>query len=106
MPDWKEKGAPLETPTKEDRFLFLAEKRAVKLPTPPKMHNAGNYIVSLGDVCRWLGRQAEALGAEIYPGFAAAELLEENDRIVGVATSDMGIRQGFQMQGPRSSSSP
>ena len=96
LPDWKEQGAPLETPAKEDRFLFLTEKRAVKLPTPPQMHNEGNYIVSLGDVCRWLGRQAEALGVEIYPGFAAAELLEEDDRIVGVATGDMGIGKDGQ----------
>ena len=96
LPDWRAQGAPLETPAKEDRFLFLTEKRAVKLPTPPQMHNEGNYIVSLGDVCRWLGRQAEALGVEIYPGFAAAELLEEDDRIVGVATGDMGIGKDGQ----------
>jgi electron-transferring-flavoprotein dehydrogenase len=96
LPDWKAQGAPLETPANEDRFLFLTEKRAIKLPTPPQMHNEGNYIVSLGDVCRWLGRQAEALGVEIYPGFAAAELLEENGRIVGVATGDMGIGKDGQ----------
>jgi electron-transferring-flavoprotein dehydrogenase len=96
LPDWKAQGAPLETPAKEDRFLFLTEKRAMKLPTPPQMHNEGNYIVSLGDVCRWLGRQAEALGVEIYPGFAAAELLEENGRVVGVATGDMGIGKDGQ----------
>ena len=91
IPDWREKGAPLTTPATTDRFMFLTESRAFALPTPPQMHNHGNYIVSLGDVCRWLGSQAEELGVEIYPGFAAADLLEEDGRIVGVATGDMGI---------------
>ena len=91
IPDWQEKGAPLDTPAGDDRFLFLTATRAFRLPTPPQMHNHGNYIVSLGNVCRWLGQQAEALGVEIYPGFAAAELLEEDGRIVGIATGDMGI---------------
>ena len=91
IPDWKEKGAPLDTPAKEDRFLFLTETKSYKLPTPPQMHNHGNYIVSLGNVVRWLGQQAEELGVEIYPGFAASELLEEDGRIVGIATGDMGV---------------
>ncbi len=91
IPDWKEKGAPLLTPAADDRFMFLTEQRGIRLPTPPQMHNHGNYIVSLGDVCRWLATQAEELGVEIYPGFAAAELLEEDGRITGVATGDMGI---------------
>jgi electron-transferring-flavoprotein dehydrogenase len=91
LPDWAEQGAPLLTPAGEDRFLFLTETRAFKLPTPPQMNNHGNFIVSLGNVCRWLATQAEALGVEIYPGFAAAELLEEDGRILGVATGDMGI---------------
>jgi electron-transferring-flavoprotein dehydrogenase len=91
IPDWREKGAPLETPATDDRFLFLTATRAFRLPTPPQMHNHGNYIVSLGNVCRWLATQAEELGVEIYPGFAAAELLEEDGRIVGIATGDMGI---------------
>ena len=91
IPDWKEKGAPLDTPAGEDRFLFLTADTSFRLPTPPQMHNHGNYIVSLGNVVRWLGQQAEALGVEIYPGFAAAELLEEDGRIVGIATGDMGI---------------
>ncbi len=91
IPDWQEKGAPLTTPAREDRFLYLTARRAVRLPTPPQMNNHGNYIVSLGDFVRWLGAQAESLGVEIYPGFAAAELLEEDGRIVGVATGDMGI---------------
>jgi electron-transferring-flavoprotein dehydrogenase len=91
LPDWRERGAPLSTPATDDRFLYLTERYAIRLPTPPQMHNHGNYVVSLGDVCRWLATQAEALGVEIYPGFPAAELLEEEGRIVGVVTGDMGI---------------
>ncbi|MBN9562170.1 MAG: electron transfer flavoprotein-ubiquinone oxidoreductase [Alphaproteobacteria bacterium] len=91
IPDWREKDAPLTTQGREDRFLLLTATRAFKLPTPPQMNNHGNYIVSLGNVCRWLAEQAEALGVEIYPGFAAAEVLEEDGRVVGVATGDMGI---------------
>ena len=68
LPDWRDKGAPLNTPVSRDRFLYLTAKRAFALPTPPQMHNSGNYIVSLGNVVKWLGEQAEALGAEIYPG--------------------------------------
>ena len=93
LPDWKARGAPLNTPATDDRFLFLTAKTSIRLPTPPQMHNAGNYIVSLGDVVRWLGQQAEALGVEIYPGFAAAEVLIEDGRVVGVATGDMGINK-------------
>jgi len=96
IPDWKDKGAPLETPALEDRFLFLTKTKAYKLPTPPQMNNHGNYIVSLGNVCRWLGQQAEALGVELYPGFAAAEFLEEDGRVVGIATGDMGIGKDGQ----------
>ncbi|MFL5281972.1 MAG: electron transfer flavoprotein-ubiquinone oxidoreductase [Rhodopila sp.] len=96
FPDWKERGAPLHTPAGEDRFLYMTETKAYRLPTPPQMKNHGNYIVSLGNVVRWLGQQAEALGVEIYPGFAATELLEEDGRIVGIATGDMGIGKGGQ----------
>ena len=92
IPDWQAKGAPLNTPATDDHFLFLSEKKAYRLPTPPQMHNHGNYVVSLGNVCRWLGQQAEQLGVEIYPGFAAAEVLYDGSgRVVGVATGDMGI---------------
>ena len=91
IPDWQDRNAPLTTPAKDDRFLYLTETRAFRLPTPPQMNNHGNYIVSLGNVCRWLATQAEELGVEIYPGFAAAELLEDAGRIVGIATGDMGI---------------
>src|SRR3954462_12245524 len=69
IPDWKERGAPLNTPATEDRFLFLTQPWALRLPTPPQMHNHGNYIISLGNFCRWLAQQAEELGVEIYPGF-------------------------------------
>ena len=92
VPDWKERGAPLLTAVKKDRFLYLTEKRAVRLPTPPQMANHGNYIISLGNVCRWLAGEAEALGVAIFPGFAAAEVLFHDDGSVkGVATGDMGI---------------
>ncbi|MBX3668818.1 MAG: electron transfer flavoprotein-ubiquinone oxidoreductase [Rhodocyclaceae bacterium] len=97
LPNWKELGAPLDTPAGEDRFLFLTEARAIKLPTPPSMYNHGNYIVSLGRVCRWLGEQAEALGVEVYPGFAAAVVLYNDDGSVrGVATGDMGVGRDGQ----------
>ena len=91
IPDWAARGAPLTTPAGEDKFLFMTETRAIRMPTPPQMHNHGNYIVSLGNVCRWLAAQAEELGVEIYPGFAAAEVLEEDGRVVGIATGDMGV---------------
>jgi electron-transferring-flavoprotein dehydrogenase len=98
IPDWKEKGAPLHTPVSEDRFLFLTATRALRTPSwalPACFKNHGNYVVSLGNVCRWLGQQAEALGVEIFPGFAAAEVLYEGNAVKGVATGDMGInRQG------------
>lgn len=96
IPDWKEKGAPLNTPAQDDHFLFLTEKKAFELPTPPQMHNHGNYIISLGNFCRWLGQQAEELGVEIYPGFAAAEVLyDDTGAVKGVATGDMGLdREG------------
>ncbi|MCB1884055.1 MAG: electron transfer flavoprotein-ubiquinone oxidoreductase [Geminicoccaceae bacterium] len=100
LPDWKAKGAPLNVPAKDDRFLFLTEKGAYRLPTPPQMHNEGNYVVSLANVCRWLGEQAEALGVEVFPGFAAAEVLyDEDGRVKGVATGDMGITKAGE-EGP------
>jgi len=97
IPDWQAKGAPLHTPAKEDRFLFLTAGSARRLPTPPQMHNHGNYIVSLGNLCRWLATQAEGLGVEIYPGFAAAEVLYgEDGHVVGVATGNMGVGKDGQ----------
>ena len=92
IPDWRGRGAPLVTAAAEDRFLLLTTTRAIPLPIPPDMANHGNYIISLGNLCRWLGREAEALGVEIYPGFAAAEVLYDAvGRVRGVATGDMGI---------------
>jgi electron-transferring-flavoprotein dehydrogenase len=95
IPDWKEKGAPIETEVSDDQFLFLTKSGSYRFPNflmPRLMNNHGNYIVSLGEVCRWLGQQAEALGVEIYPGFAAAEVLyNEDGSVKGVATGDMGI---------------
>jgi flavin-dependent dehydrogenase len=94
FPDWQALGAPLETPVTEDRFLILTETGARRIPNgllPRLMDNHGMYIVSLGNVCRWLGQQAEALGVEIYPGFPAAEILyDDNGAVRGVATGDMG----------------
>ena len=95
MPDWKERGAPLNVPVTEDRFMFLSETGARPVPNwalPDNFKNHGNYVISLASVTRWLGQQAEALGVEIFPGFPAAEILYNGDGAVkGVATGDMGI---------------
>ncbi len=100
FPDWQERGAPLNTPAAEDRFLYLTERGSRRLPTPPQMNNHGNYIISLGNFCRWLAGEAEQLGVEIYPGFAAAEVLyDETGRVVGVATGDMGIGKNGEPTG-------
>jgi len=92
IPDWKERNAPLKTEARQDRFFFLTKKRAFRLPTPPQMLNEGNYIISLGHLGCWLAGQAEALGVDIFPGFAASEVLYDgNGAVMGVATGDMGI---------------
>lgn len=91
FPDWKERGAPLKTPVTEDRFFFLTKTKSFRLPTPPFMHNKGNYIISLGELGKWLASQAESLGVEIFAGFAASELLYRDDAVIGVATNDAGI---------------
>ena len=94
IPEWRSEDEPLRTAVSADRFYFLGQSGAVRLPNllmPPLMSNHGNFIVSLGDVCRYLGRKAEALGVEIYPGFAAAELLFEGQAVIGIATGDMGV---------------
>jgi len=95
IPDWKEKGAPIETEVREDKFFFLSRGGGLRLPNilmPPLMGNHGNYIVSLGALCIWLAEQAAELGVEIYPGFAATEVLYDNEgAVVGVATGDMGV---------------
>ncbi|MEZ5814838.1 MAG: electron transfer flavoprotein-ubiquinone oxidoreductase [Alphaproteobacteria bacterium] len=92
IPDWKARNAPLKTPATKDKFLFLTKDKAFPFPTPPQMHNKGNYIISLGNLARWLAQQAEALGVEIFPGFAAAEVLyNDAGAVIGVATGDMGV---------------
>lgn len=95
FPNWKEMGAPLNTEVSEDQFLFLTERKATKVPTallPKCFQNHGNYVISLANVVRWLGEQAENLGVEIFPGFAASEILyHENGAVKGVVTGDMGI---------------
>ena len=106
FPKWKEMGAPLITPVKrDDIYIFKDETHARKVPNffvPKPMHNEGNYIISLGNLCRWLGEQAESLGVEIYPGFAAQEILyDEQEKVVrGIITGDMGVdRQGNPKEG-------
>ncbi|MFD2204315.1 electron transfer flavoprotein-ubiquinone oxidoreductase [Kiloniella antarctica] len=95
IPDWKEKGAPLNAPVSDEKFMLLSEKGSCEIPVgllPSQMHNDGNYVISLGNLCRWLGERAEELGVEIYPGFAASEVVyHEDGRVKGVATGDMGI---------------
>ena len=95
LPEWRTQGAPLDTPVTDDRFLVLTKDKAYRIPAwsmPKTMDNHGNFIASLGNLCKWLGTQAESLGVEIYPGFAAAEVLyDEQGAVAGVATGDMGI---------------
>ncbi len=92
IPDWRGRGAPLETAVTHDRFAWLTRTAMIPLPTPSAMGNRGNYIVSLGNLCRWLAAEAEALGVEIFPGFAAvAPLLDADGGVRGVATGDMGV---------------
>ena len=100
FPDWKEQGAPLNVPVVEDRFLFLTESSATKVPNallPANFQNHGNYVISLGNVTRWLGTKAEELGVEIFPGFAGAEVLyDEKGAVKGVATGNMGVGRDGQ----------
>ncbi|MCH4092723.1 MAG: electron transfer flavoprotein-ubiquinone oxidoreductase [Acetobacter peroxydans] len=95
LPDWRERGAPLNTPVTAEDMLYLTRTSSVRVPmldrVMPHMANHGNYVVSLGEVCRWLAAQAEELGVEIYPGFAGADVLIEDNRVVGVVTGDMGV---------------
>jgi electron-transferring-flavoprotein dehydrogenase len=98
LPGWREEeGHPFKTPVTADHFLLLGPAGSVRLPNfamPPLMNNHGNYIVSLGNVCRWLGTKAEELGVEIYPGFAATEVLYNDEgAVIGVATGDMGVER-------------
>src|SRR3989440_10374174 len=95
IPEWRTEDSPIKTAVRDDRFYWLGQSAALRLPNvmmPPLMSNHGNYVVSLGNVCRWLATKAEGLGVEIYPGFAAAEVLfDANGAVAGVATGDMGI---------------
>lgn len=92
LPDWKDRGAPLTTPATKDEFLFFTASKAISLPTPPQMRNKGNYIGSLGALCKWLAQEAEALGVEIYPGFAVAEcLFNEKGDVIGIQTVPQGL---------------
>jgi len=99
-PTWKEDGAPLNQPVTEDRFMFLTETGSLKVPNfglPANFQNHGNYVISLGNLCRWLGTKAEELGVEIYPGFAGAEILyNEQGAVRGVATGNMGVGRDGQ----------
>lgn len=92
LPDWKNLNSPVQLEAIEDNFLYLTEKKAFTLPTPPTMKNEGNYIISLSQFCRWLATQAEQLGVEIYAGFPASEeIIDEKGTVVGVTTPDMGL---------------
>lgn len=103
FPDWKERGAPLDTEVKDDRFYYLNENGGFRFPNfmfPPLMSNHGCYAGSLGNICKWLAEQAEAMGVEIYPGFPAADLVIEDDVVKGVVTGDFGVaRDGGQKDG-------
>ncbi|AQS87767.1 electron transfer flavoprotein-ubiquinone oxidoreductase [Neoasaia chiangmaiensis NBRC 101099] len=103
LPDWQDRDAPLRTQVSEESMLFLTESKSYAIPyldrVMPHMNNHGNYVVSLGEVCRWLGAQAETMGIEIYPGFAGADLFIEDGRLAGVITGDMGITRSGE-QGP------
>ena len=102
LPDWRDSGAPVSVPVTEDRFLFLSERSAWRWPSwlmPREFDNHGNYVISLGNLCRWLAAQAEELGVEIYPGFAAAEVLyREDGSVKGVATGNMGVARDGEAQ--------
>lgn len=93
FPNWVERKTPppLYTQVTEDRFIFLTQRHAYRLPTPPPMRNQGNYIICLGALCRWLAEEAEALGVEIFPGFAATDILFDQNMVIGVSTGDMGL---------------
>ena len=101
IPDWKSKDSPLKTEAKKDNFLLLTKNKSFKLPTPPQMKNDGNYIISLGNFCRWLAKQAEKLGVNIFPGFAASKILydEKTNKVIGIKTGNQGIdKDGKQLE--------
>ena len=95
FPDWRERGAPLQTPVTAERVVWLnGERRSLTLPpalVPRSLHNAGNFVISLGDLSRWLAAEAESLGCQVLPGFAATDVLYDGERVAGVVTGDMGV---------------
>lgn len=92
LPEWQEMNSPITTKAKDDRFMFLTKNNVYRLPTPRPMKNKGNYIISLGEFCRWLAEQAQGMGVDIFPGFAAAEVIfDEKDQVIGVQTGPMGV---------------
>jgi electron-transferring-flavoprotein dehydrogenase len=93
LPDWRNLDAPVHTAATDDEFVLLTEQKSFRLPTPPPMNNHGNYIISLGLLCRWLAQQSENLGVNIFPGFAATEILFEGNAVCGVATGDKGVKK-------------
>ena len=94
FPDWEKQGAPLKQPVKSEKFIFLTKNSAFRLPLPPGMKNHGNFIASLGLLTRWLGERAEEMGVEVFPGFAASEVLyDEDGRVRGIATGNMGVNK-------------
>ena len=103
IPDWKARSAPVDTPVTDDRFYFLGPASRIRIPhalMPPLMSNRGNYIISLGLLCRWLAQEAEALGVEIYPGFAAVDVeLGEAGQVTGIITGDMGVARDGHHKG-------
>lgn len=103
IPDWQNKQPPLHTPVINDQFLFLTAKKSWRLPTPPQMRNHGNYVIRLGEFCRWLAHEAENLGINIFPEFAATEIIYENNQVCGVITGDKGIDRHLQ---PKSNYQP
>ena len=94
IPDWQNKEAPISIPVSQDRFYRLKKRFALRLPNPPIMKNHGNFIISLGQFSQWLATQAENLGVSVFPGFAASNILyDENDKVIGVQTGDMGLNK-------------
>jgi electron-transferring-flavoprotein dehydrogenase len=102
IPDWQIKGAPLRTPVTQDKFIYASQHKSWSLPTPKLLNNKGNYVISLGELCQWLGKQAESLGVDIFPGFCARDILFDNPahptKVIGVRTGAMGIdKQGQKL---------
>jgi electron-transferring-flavoprotein dehydrogenase len=96
IPDWKEKGAPIETPVVKDKFMFLTENSSISIPEfllPSSIHNRGNYIISLSQLCRWLGREADSLGVNIFTGFAGDQILYKNKKVNGIILNDFGVNK-------------